>query len=95
MKTFFLNFINVKTEINFSLADRLLDAESANQTDLLSGVVVFSDILRLRHGDFFFFLKISDVNTLASNLDKAFHGGLGWFPRGSGEVPGGCNSFSL
>ena len=49
-----VNFINVKTEINFSLADGLLDAESDNRTDLLSGVVVFSDILRLRHGDFFF-----------------------------------------
>ena len=33
-----INFINVKTEINFSLADRLLDAESDNRTDLLSGV---------------------------------------------------------
>ena len=63
-----INFINIKIEINFSLADGLLDAEADTRTDRLSGVVFFSDIFVGFDMRSFFFLKISDVNTLASSL---------------------------
>ena len=88
-----VNFINIKTKINFSLAGGLLDAEADIRTYLISGVVFFSDIfVGFDMSSFFEDFRRSHT---CKQFIKGFSWCLGWFPSDYGAVPASCNSLSL